>query len=76
MFFHRLGLRLRADGFFFLRQRRNRAALCLKSGLVRLPVQQAFALCATDGGEGPFNIYDTELDTVIEAEIVFGQVTM
>jgi hypothetical protein len=31
-----------------LRHRRNRAALCLKTGLVRLPVHQAFAGHALD----------------------------
>src|SRR5208282_408789 len=52
-------------GGCFLRQRMNRAARCLKTGLVRLPVHQPLAFNAADRGEGAVDVAVAERDAVI-----------
>ena len=58
----------------FLRQRRNRAARCLKTGLVRLPVREALACRILHGNRRTVAIVETEFDTMIVAEIKLSQV--
>jgi len=63
-------------GFRFFRQRTNRLAVKLKSGLIRLPVHEALAFHASDRCERAVDVTDTERDTMIVPEIVFGQIAM
>jgi len=54
----------------------NRAARYLKTGLVRLPPHEAFAVCALDRRKRSVDIVAAEPDAVIIAEVKFGQVAM
>ena len=54
----------------------NRAARCLKTGLVRLPVHQPLAFNATDRGEGAVDVAIAERDAVIVAVIELGKVAV
>jgi hypothetical protein len=60
----------------FLRQRRNRAALCLKTGLVSEPVRQPLAGRVLDRHGCTFPIVVSEPDSVIVAEIEFRQISV
>ena len=54
----------------------NRAARCLKTGLVRLPVHQPLAFNAANRGEGAVDVAVTERNAVIVAMVELSKITM
>ena len=54
----------------------NRAARCLKTGLVRLPVHQPLAFNATDRGEGAVDVTVAERHAVIVAVVELGEIAV